>query len=400
MFLKNAEVQTFNGCGYCKWAKTNPPPRLAGYQNQGWPGCCRAPNPGEYKFIGAADWPTVSLVHHIPIPPEIKAILDGITAPRGASPLAATSPTGTVRSATVQAAAPVMSRRSSTNVASPTRNEAATAKGTVAVKRSGGSPQQGSVSLSGSPRGAAGDGAMASLSKASTLEQHQSSRRSAMDVFAEKRPDPSNTTQHSPGRKHTELSGSLIRRSSEQRRPSISASPPSALATKADATPQRRRTAPSTPNAPAAATLPQPIRPVERPAPEPKRGSPLEEAVEKMSLSSASSSSSGSSSETTVISDGGFTDYLSDESEAELQRQAEAKAAVQAQNQLEELEFKAARQQLAHVDLRPPKSWRTDIHSSTPRSQVPAARTTSSYGQPFGAAPAFAASAASTHSRG
>lgn len=58
-----------------------------------------------------------------------------------------------------------------------------------------------------------------------------------------------------------------------------------------------------------------------------------------------------------MTSDGGFTDYLSDESEAELQRQAEARAAVLAQNAAEELEFKAARQQLAHVDLRPPKSW-------------------------------------------
>lgn len=62
-------------------------------------------------------------------------------------------------------------------------------------------------------------------------------------------------------------------------------------------------------------------------------------------------------SDSTVTSDGGFTDYLSDESEAELQRQAEVKAAIFAQNQAEEQEFKAARQQLAHVDLRPPKSW-------------------------------------------
>ena len=46
-----------------------------------------------------------------------------------------------------------------------------------------------------------------------------------------------------------------------------------------------------------------------------------------------------------------------DESEAELQRQAEVKAAIVAQNQAEEQEFKAARQQLAYVDLRPPKSW-------------------------------------------
>ena len=61
--------------------------------------------------------------------------------------------------------------------------------------------------------------------------------------------------------------------------------------------------------------------------------------------------------DSTVTSDGGFTDYLSDESEAELQRQAEVKAAIVAQNQAEEQEFKAARQQLADVDLRPPKSW-------------------------------------------
>lgn len=58
-----------------------------------------------------------------------------------------------------------------------------------------------------------------------------------------------------------------------------------------------------------------------------------------------------------MTSDGGFTDYLSDESEAELQRQAEAKAALVAQNQAEEMEFKLARQRLANVDLHPPKSW-------------------------------------------
>lgn len=73
--------------------------------------------------------------------------------------------------------------------------------------------------------------------------------------------------------------------------------------------------------------------------------------------SSDSGSSRGSESDATVISDGAFTDYLSDESEAELQRQAEAKAALVAQNQAEEQEFKAARQQLVGVGLRPPKSW-------------------------------------------
>jgi len=76
--------------------------------------------------------------------------------------------------------------------------------------------------------------------------------------------------------------------------------------------------------------------------------------------------------DSTVTSDGGFTDYLSDESEAELQRQAEARAALLAQNQAEELEFKAARQQLAHIDLRPPKTWNpTNItNNTTPRRPV------------------------------
>ena len=87
--------------------------------------------------------------------------------------------------------------------------------------------------------------------------------------------------------------------------------------------------------------------------------------------------------------------------EAELQRQAEARAAILAQNQMEELEFRAARQQLAHVDLRPPKSWRGGDVQSTPRSQVQANRSSAAYSQPaFAGAPAYAASAASTHSRG
>ncbi|PBK72591.1 hypothetical protein ARMSODRAFT_855899, partial [Armillaria solidipes] len=76
-FLKNAEVDSFNGCGYCKWARTNPPQKAAGYLNPGWPGCCRPPAPSEHRMIQAADWRSVSIVHHIPIPPDIKAALDG-----------------------------------------------------------------------------------------------------------------------------------------------------------------------------------------------------------------------------------------------------------------------------------------------------------------------------------
>ncbi|KAI0720235.1 hypothetical protein C8T65DRAFT_633889 [Cerioporus squamosus] len=309
-----------------------------------------------------------------------------------------------------------MARRSSYNVASPTRTETGTTRSNAAAVptkgRSGGSPQQVIASLATVSRGSGGDGTSSSLPNASSMEQYQTSRRSAMDVFADKRPDPSNTSQNSPGRKHAELSGSVARRSSE-RRPSISSIAPSVAKATGDTTPQRRRTAPTgnatSTNPPARRTEVSVERvPVERTldAPAPRRaGSTIEETVdkvEKMSLSSsASSSSSGSSSETTVISDGGFTDYLSDESEAELQRQAEAKAAILAQNQMEEQEFKLARQQLAHVDLRPPKSWRGEVQS-TPRSQVQTNRNSTSYGPSsfVGGAPAYAASAASTHSRG
>lgn len=95
-------------------------------------------------------------------------------------------------------------------------------------------------------------------------------------------------------------------------------------------------------------------RPAERPLIRPKG---REDGLSSASSSSGSSDGTESLSDCTVVSDGAFTDYLSDESEAELQRQAEARAALLAQTQMEEMEFKAARLQLAHVDLRPPKTW-------------------------------------------
>jgi hypothetical protein len=103
--------------------------------------------------------------------------------------------------------------------------------------------------------------------------------------------------------------------------------------------------------------------------------------------SSSSGSSGGRSSLTdnTVTSDGGFTDYLSDESEAELQRQAEEKAALFAQMQAEELEFKMARQQLAQIGLRPPKSW-NPINASSAGNAFPPARNSVTTAPSFGAA--------------
>ncbi|EIN10563.1 hypothetical protein PUNSTDRAFT_28641, partial [Punctularia strigosozonata HHB-11173 SS5] len=77
VYLKNPEVPTFKGCGYCKWANANPPSKAAGYNNAGWPGCCRPPREDDKRLISAADWLAVSLVHHVNIPADVRAALEG-----------------------------------------------------------------------------------------------------------------------------------------------------------------------------------------------------------------------------------------------------------------------------------------------------------------------------------
>jgi hypothetical protein len=74
--------------------------------------------------------------------------------------------------------------------------------------------------------------------------------------------------------------------------------------------------------------------------------------VPKFSFNSLSDNSDFSS------QSGGSDDTVSsEESEVDLQKQAEIKAALLAQNSAEEQEFRAMRQQLGSLDLRPPKSW-------------------------------------------
>ncbi|KAK0190970.1 hypothetical protein F5146DRAFT_577766 [Armillaria mellea] len=290
-FLKNAEVDSFNGCGFCKWARTHPPQKA--YLNPGWPGCCRPPASSEHRLIPAADWRSVSIVHHIPIPPDIKATLD-----RAAPPRAPPKP-------------PAPDRKGSPPNRMPPKSPA------ISIPpKTRGSPKQGTASLSNA------------LSRSTP---------------------PADTPTSSPGRKAIDLDGATTprRNSSATRPPPPTRSPPNQPL-------ERRRTLVPSPTAkPRPADTPSP--------PRPKKD---EDAV------SSASGSSGSMSDSTVTSDGGFTDYLSDESEAELQRQAEARAALVAQNQAEELEFKAARLQLTHVDLRPPKSWdATNPVGSTPASR-------------------------------
>ncbi|KAF9247188.1 hypothetical protein BU15DRAFT_38704 [Melanogaster broomeanus] len=362
--LKNAEVKSFNGCGYCKWARSNP--KLVVYNNQGWPGCCRPPTPTEQRLVQAADWPTVSIVHSIPIPPEIKSILDSLVSRGGPLPAMATSS----RSSGSQPTIPTLDRRNSGN--SPTNKSSPTSAKSQPVSipvrgRSGGSPVQHSSALNATtPR------ASAPLSSYVTTTPADQSPLSRRQTYTEGVREKSRTPS---ARRATDLEGSLSRRNSGGR-PSLSNIAPSYGSSKLS------NDSPSLLH-----SLPYP--PVPHPSPVDSyvttsqdapfgrtlssKRSTLESAMAALEVGNASESSSdsgssrGSMSDATVISDGAFTDYLSDESEAELQRQAEAKAALVAQNQAEELEFKAARQQLAGVGLRPPKAW-DDTNESVPRS--------------------------------
>lgn len=317
-------------------------------------------------MIGAADWPSVSVVHHIPIPTEIKTLLDSLSS-RG-SPIPALSASGG-RGPSGQPSVPPLDRRNSGNASPSSKSNILSGKTPAmaipAKARSGGSPQQIPASLaSNTSRGSGGNVIPSSAPTSSAMEQYNIQRRQTVPEYTEKRIDSPRSSHSSPSRRHLDLEGSISRRSSGGR-PSLPVATPSMSVTKltVDAQPQtplRRRSSVSSTNSLPSKLSPPGARPTDRPSASVTPRSNSKKASGDISSASSSSGSSdgpGSMTDGTVTSDGGFTDYLSDESEAELQRQAEAKAALVAQNQAEEQEFKAARQQLAHVDLRPPKSW-------------------------------------------
>ncbi|PFH51421.1 hypothetical protein AMATHDRAFT_59170 [Amanita thiersii Skay4041] len=364
-YITNAEVDWFNGCGYCKFARTDPPAKLSGFANPGWPGCCRPPMQHEFANIPAYVWRSVNIVHHVPIPQEIKSLLD---MSRGSS-----TPTGTLRGSRKPLSSP--SERKTGGGASPT-TKAMTINFTASGKtRQGSSPQQQQVL---SPSRNTNASAPSSLPTASSMEQHFTQRRPVVLDSGDKRTEGSHSSHSSPSRKLLDLDASTLpRRSASTRRIPVTSIPISnaaaatststaaiapttaILVANTDIRPSmsaRRNTITSAQSS--QRPSPSSARTAERPPSliiprTPKKDDELSSA----SSSSGSSDGTGSMTDSTVTSDGAFTDYLSDESDAELQRQAEARAALLAQTQAEEMEFKAARQQLAHIDLRPPKSW-------------------------------------------
>jgi hypothetical protein len=338
VYLKNAEVQCFNGCGYCKWSAVNQrstPPA----QNPGWPGCCRPPiGPTECAMIQAADWPSVSLVHHIPIPPEIKFVLDTVSPKQTqlSGSLGRSSASEFAQAASTRAGAggSVSSSKGSPKLSSPSAPVT-------------GRPRQGSVL---GPFPVTGPSTSNTATSISSNDYHQTRRQSDADKRSH------GATHSSPNSKQHDLDSTTPRRKPASR-PSVPGSrSPNIEPQHSNLLKRGASTSSNSPPGSKSGSSPSrsPVIPI----------APRTPPIRKNNISSSASSSSsgssdglGSSTDSTLTSDGGFTDYLSSGSEEELQRQAEAKAALVAQTQAEELEFKAARQQLQSVDLRPPKSW-------------------------------------------
>lgn len=350
--------------------------------NNGWPGCCRPPQQCEFKMISAVDWKAVNIVFNVPIPLDVRHVLDAI---------AAASPTS--RRATPPLAKPLPSSANGTVMppflTSRTNSSSREKIPAVAISSKGikESPKQNAAAL-GSVKSAAGS---VSSAKSSPILESQHGHRQRQpepgaSAVKEKRSESTKSSHSSPSNASRSLESEILAPSSSRKVATIRRN--SATSSNADVasrtggntqdTSGRHRSAmTSSPMARSAALAATGSTPGQQTQSSPKQSSsvsatlarnskPEEDDRESNSGSSDGPSiGSGSLSDGTVTSDGGFTDYLSDESEAELQRQAEARAALLAQNQMEEMEFRAVRQRLAHVDLRPPKSWNpTNITSA------------------------------------
>jgi hypothetical protein len=267
----------------------------------------------EYANVPLHVWRSVNIVHHVQIPPEFNYYLQLQTPPPS---LRVPRKPG----------APLSDRKGTSNSSSPTNKSSAL----PGKPRSGSNSQQPMATLSRSTG--------AAVSAMPNMETR------------DKRPDPPPSRMKLPD---FDASSAGPRRLISVRPPTVPVT--SNIDNRQQASIQRNNivSQPTHSRSPSASSVLSRVTvAVTR---------PLKEREDELSSASSGSGSSDgmeSLSDSTVVSDGAFTDYLSDESEAELQRQAEARAALLAQTQMEEMEFKAARLQLAHVDLRPPKLWR------------------------------------------
>lgn len=474
VYISNAEVSTFKGCGYCKWATTipPPPPNKSGMHNPGWPGCCRPPQSSELERIPPADWHAVQTVHKTPMPPEIRQLLDAIT--RGSyfsgnatsssignntsptntnggsnkdwsirslqsterksiSRTVGSSPNGTVRSPPSKSRPPIPNGAFGSGNSPKTKNSRLGATANTGTSPAGNADSLlSSLNNSNMNSNPSTGSAYNSVRRGSVQEPHTPLKR--IEGFRTTPPSSVRRLDSGPIGSGTPPGPATTNSSKQLTSLTIAAvsslnSSNGTTVNESQPVLKRRSSAASTmpltiatnrnPNSSKSSGGKNSIEMVLKIASEKERGKEKDKAREKSenicttnngngiekglekglkalqisangngatyhldsglptpttpstpsTPNSDSSSSSGeshstsssSSSEGTVTSDGGFTDYLSDESEAELQRQAEARAAQVARDRMEEIEFRMARKQLANVDLKPPQSWTTGV---------------------------------------
>ena len=324
-------------------------------------------------MIKPAEWPAVSIIHRVPMPPEVRTLLDQtLKSVQAASAGANRGPSASLTTekkpnhATGKMPTPTGSPRSST-ISIPTLKS-----------RPGGSPQMKPSSLVGTSRLL--NVGMSSVDQpGSAPTSPPTSRRSASIDKPVKRIEGFRTTPPANTRKLSDLESTSQAQTLNQSQTHVpnSRNPQVAVTLTVPSCPGnagdeitrpslKRRASSTSPNVGSKES--SSIRVTSTPKAKGSSTSSrsvasLARNVKAMSLISDDPSDSSSCSSGSSINDGstvtseGFTDYLSDESDVELQRQAEVRAAQLEQNRVEEEEFKAARQQLTSIDLRPPQTW-------------------------------------------
>ncbi|KAG8956664.1 hypothetical protein FRC04_000142 [Tulasnella sp. 424] len=346
VFYTNAEYNIFNGCGYCKWAKRfAQSPDFDKLNNKGWPGCCRQPRLGEMELIDDADWPVVSKRYGLPDRSTLRdrpqrpvslskaAGRSGSSARRGSIDVAQKDERGVRDSGSPH-------RRGSPRIADPSPTEGSPRRSVEALVAS----NPGSVAANGPYRNV-----MNPIGRPSPSSSQQSISTSYIGV-----------EEREPGMYHTRAiprngqampappatSNGVVEPQTIPRSSTIRRAPPAPSSVSSSSSSGYAESVSSNGGASSAASSVSSY--------DPRGLRDIHKDFENMNLSSTSSNRE---SIITVTSDGAFTDYLSDESEAELQRQAEARAAQLRRMRAEEAEFNAAKRGLANIDLQTPIAW-------------------------------------------
>lgn len=347
VFYTNAEYNIFNGCGYCKWAKRFPPAsEIDKLNNRGWPGCCRNPRLGEMELIDDADWPVVSKRYGLPDRSALRdrpqrpvslskaASRSGSSARRGSIEIPQKDERGTRDSGSPH-------RRGSPRIADPSPTEGSPRRGAEPLV----TPIAGGIAANGPYRNM-----LNPIGRPSPSSSQQSISTSYIGIEEREpgmyhtRPIPRNgQAMPAPPANGTGVVDEQTRaRSSSIRRAPVA---PSSVSSSSSSSGYAESSSGSSSSSSAASSVP---------SVDPRILRDLQKSFENASLSSTSSNRD---SMITVTSDGAFTDYLSDESEAELQRQAEVRAAQLRRLRAEEAEFNAAKRGLANIDLQTPIAW-------------------------------------------